>query len=267
MTQASVVSNAADVAFAAYATLRQGLVDQQLSALIAQGFSLRQAEDFASRYPAVVLPTFSDSSSDFDVTVLKDASGNLTLAIRGTLTSHDLVFTDLQIGKYGAGFDQIVALCNWWQRVSTPTGQVDQFTLKSYTTTSQGVPANGTPGAVYLYADPSKVGLGGETTTTHWFLEPALSVAATAELVPLLAADPDRKIDVTGHSLGAHLALAFASLFRSQVGLAVGFNTPGFIDNSINQQFFAALGGDVPTPANSTEFISVVADEAKIGSK
>ncbi|MBE7418528.1 MAG: hypothetical protein HS128_12425 [Ideonella sp.] len=258
------LKNLAQAAYAAYFDLLAGVPDTERLKDGGRGMSPFQATAFAGRH-TVALPTLHDSASDLDVTVFKDAAGALTLGIRGTLPGHDLTVTDKQIAFEGAAYDQIVALYNWWQRVSTAGGQVSQFAFRSYTTSSSVPPANATPGAVYLYADTSLAGPNGEVVATHYYLEPATSVAATGELVPLLAADPDHKIDVVGHSLGGHLALAFNALFGSSVGQVVGFDTPGFKNNATNQQFFATLGGAVPTGANSATFLNVIADEASVG--
>lgn len=248
----------ASIALAAYADLGPGGLASQDAQLKQAGFASAQSTRFADLF-TVVVPTYHDLASDLDVTVFNDASGNLTLGIRGTLPGHDLTITDAQIAAYGAGYDQIVALYNWWQKVSAPAGQlVGQFALVEYpNANATQQPAN----AVKLYQ--TSMAFGGQSM----YLVVAPSIASTGELTAALAADPDHKIDVTGHSLGAHLSWAFSTLFSSSVGQAVGFDTPGFIDSATNRQFFAALGGTVPTPANSAKFTSVVADEAALGSK
>jgi Ca2+-binding RTX toxin-like protein len=84
----------------------------------------------------------------------------------------------------------------------------------------------------------------------------------SGDLATALAGDP--VIDVTGHSLGGHLAMAFGSLFAEQTGSVTVFNAPGFIDSIENRAFFNSLvsGASVPTGANT---INVIADEAGIG--
>ena len=118
--------NSAEFALAAYATLNASILATQTTALKNAGLSGPQADRFASSYTAV-LPTFHDDVSDFDVNVFKDIDGQLTVAIRGTLGLHDLLVTDADIVATGVAYDQIVAMYNWWLRVSTATGQVAQF--------------------------------------------------------------------------------------------------------------------------------------------
>jgi Ca2+-binding RTX toxin-like protein len=175
----------------------------------------------------------------------------MSVAIRGTeLVDTGDLNADADIVGNGAAYSQIVAMVNWWARVSAGKGQlVDQYRLATYSASS--VP----PGAVVLREADFEVVV----------LEAAPPVASTGEVAEALAKDPDLKIDVTGHSLGGHLAMAFSTLFGAQVGQTVVFNAPGFIDSGTNRAFFDALGGVVPTPGSVTNLFNVIADEALIG--
>lgn len=180
------IFDSAEIAFASYAVLRPGDLQTQLSALQMRGGGLSaiQAEEFAKKYPTVVTQ-YNDTLSEgglgtsLSATVFKDASGNLTLAIRGTaeLTgsqSNDLFPTDADIAFNGAGYDQIVALHNWWRRVSSPSGS----TVLQYKIAAGPI-------------DPHN----GIQFGTQW-LEIG-SAIATGDLVSTLTADPNQKIDVT----------------------------------------------------------------------
>jgi len=221
----------AELAMAAYATLDENMDSSTVIANLQDaGFTLSQASNFSSRYSVVT--QYNDDITSFSATVFKDISGNLTVAFKGTLEAGDFLPTDANIAVEGAGYDQIVAMYNWWLRASSPIG-------------------NTVPQYQYLNA-------------FNLFID-VPSVSATGELVDALAADPDQKVDVTGHSLGAHLALAFNTLFSTETNEVTGFNTPGFIDSQVNQDFFSELGGEVPTAANSTNVTNVFADEASVG--
>ncbi|WP_418647602.1 calcium-binding protein [Thauera butanivorans] len=246
MTNIAQCLSSAELALAAYASLSQGSPNTEH--LKEAGLSNKQAELFASNY--TVVTQYTDTLAEgglgtsFSATVFKDAGGNLTLAIRGTAeltgTPNDLS-TDGDIAVNGAGYDQIVAMVNWWQRATTPTNQTAiQYKI--------------VPGPL----DPHD----GFQFGILW-LKIEAPVAGTGELVSALADDPDHKLAVTGHSLGGHLAMAFSTLFPGHAGLVTVFNAPGFTSSSANQDFFAALGGTVPTGGDIT---NVIADEAAIGS-
>src|SRR5438034_3307402 len=254
MNDATSLFNAAELALASYSTLQDGAtaIDDQIRALrLTSGaqMSLTEAIAFASRFPTVVTH-FSDPATGFQVTVFKDtvgdAPGNLTVAFRGTEIPEDLP-TGADIVGAGAGYDQIVAMANWWAKVSAKDQMVQQFRLASYA--PEAVPE----GAVVLR--PNGV--------QSLVLEAAPWAAATGELTDTIAADPDGRVDVTGHSLGGHLAMAFSSLFAARTGRVTVFNAPGFTSSAVNQAFFAKLGGSIPTGGL---IVNVAADEALVDS-
>ncbi len=124
------IAISAQLAQAAYANLSGGMASPVLAdALQApQGaFTLTQATQFASNQ--TVLLQYNDDAavpgatgSSLSLTVFQGNDGKLTLAIRGTLESGDFAPTDSMLAAQGAGYDQIAALYNWWQRVSAPAG-------------------------------------------------------------------------------------------------------------------------------------------------
>jgi len=244
----TIYSNA-ELALASYATLASNSPTSQgsnIDALKQAGLSAKQAEEFAKKYPAVVAqfndtPDEGGMGTSFSATVFKDAAGNLTLAIRGTLEAGDFAPTDANIAIAGTGYDQVVAMWNWWQRASNVAGtSITQYRLVS--TPVDLSHATWIPGAgLWL----------------EWY-----AGTANGTLRDALATDADQKLDLAGHSLGGHLAMAFGAVFASVTNQITVFNAPGFKDTSDNRTFFALLGGAMPTGANT---INVIADETKIG--
>ena len=220
----------AEMAWAAYA-IKDEKIENRLKSLKEEDFSNTQANAFMARYPKV-LKVADEEKTGFQAAVFQDLKGQLTLAIRGTEKSDwkDLV-ADGQIVMNGMAYDQILSMYNWWQRVSHAQGtSVLQYRLKNNALVSS-------------------------------------KISATGELAAALAQDPDRKIDVTGHSLGGHLAMAFGALFAKSTGQVTAFNAPGFKSTSqsagiSNVAFFKTLGGAMPTGVNT---VNVIADEASIG--
>ena len=183
---------------AAYATIPVGANADALANALREpdaAFTLTQATAFAAQH-SVVLQYNDDTAAggqgtSLSVTVFRDTTGKLTLAIRGTLEIEDWLQSNSHIGVGGAAYDQIAALYSWWLRASATAGtSVPQYRLS---------PTNeGQPDAV---------------SVSGGFLVRANDASATGELSAVLAADGDGRIDVAGHSLGGHLAMAFAGMF------------------------------------------------------
>ncbi|MBI5460734.1 MAG: hypothetical protein HY941_00935, partial [Gammaproteobacteria bacterium] len=240
----------AELALAAYANLLSGIPNTTALQDDGNGMSAAQAAQFAQTY--TVVTQYTDTSTSFSATVFKDAAGNLTLAMRGTLEGGDFIPTDADIASYGAGYDQIAAMYNWWQRAASPAGQnVDQYEV-------QFVPIFDEPpaGALSLYLGTSGVSVGA------YYLVSSAPAVATGELANEIASDADHRLAVAGHSLGGHLAMAFGALFPDVAGQITTFNAPGFLTTSTNEAFFAALDGTIPAGVNTT---NVIADEADVG--
>ena len=126
---------------AAYVELAANLSGTPLATALAgqpdAAFTATQSETFAATQ--TVLLQYNDDAavpgatgSSLSLTVFQGNDGQLTLAIRGTSDSGDVSPTNSMLAAQGAGYDQIAALYNWWQRVSAPAGtQVAQYRVRT----------------------------------------------------------------------------------------------------------------------------------------
>jgi len=237
--KAEALSNFAELALAGYGQFNfpgRPPLDRELTDLNGDehGFALHQANRFRDRFE-IATPTFEDSRSpggsgntSFDVTVFKGHKGaddgKMFISFRGVaqrLSSPSDLSAVAQIGLYGAAVDQIVAMHNWWLRVSTPVGATS-------------------PNLVRQYAFSPLLNL----------LTRAADVSSTGELAGFFQVGTPIKVSVTGSSLGGHMAMAFATLFPANAVEAVAFTAPGFPANASVQALLAGLGGVVPAVGN-----------------
>ncbi len=257
MSMGSELYNYAELAQAAYADLIVGPTNSSSNLAMLKdaddgaGMTSTQAEQFAARYTKVIAVVDDSINTGFAATIFESSDGQLKLAIRGT---DDLFGSDgdddLEIFSNGIASEQIIAMVNWWNRVTAEVdSSVEQFTIVSYVNGTSSV-----PGAVSLYSVPN-----GNNTVTNYYLEPTANVLATGELYGRM----DQELSITGHSLGGHLAMAFGSLFPDATQGVTVFNAPGFLVNTFSQSLFQALGGVVPNGQLTT---NVIADESSTGS-
>jgi pimeloyl-ACP methyl ester carboxylesterase len=148
----------------------------------------------------------------FAATLFKNSANRYVLGIRGTEPEGmqfllDLLWADLkEIGFVGLAITQATAMVNYILRLQgTANTNVLQFDLQQSVS--------------LIRPDPSALGGAG-----GWFW----LTQRTNGGVGLGAIPAGATIDVTGHSLGAHLAALTTRLFPALVNEAVVFNSPGY---------------------------------------
>lgn len=253
--------NFAELSQASYRLLISGDTEQRIDDLFGldNNFSQRQAEEFAIRNPEILFQ-FNSFDTGFSVTVFRDneTESNLVLAFRGTdeLFGNDQT-TLTQIAFGGAGFDQITDMYNWWLRESNADNvTVAQYKVGSYTVGQDPAPEN----EILTLFDDIVLG---QPHIRYYLVSIADAQGTGGDIFDYLSTG--KKVSVTGHSLGGHLAQAFNTLFSFQVSDGYGFNHPGIDNRSEVVDFFQYLGQVHPHAGITSNFHNVIADESNDG--
>ncbi len=219
------------------------------AALQNEGFSTTQAAAFVAQWRVIdqytAPSTLGVTGTGFSATVFQNiATGAYTLAIRGSTDINDFVADAQLIFDTGIAAAQLVDLYNYWQRLTTPVYEHVR-TAKIVTTT-----------------DGSASGIFASTTVTD-------ETGNAYQLYTRIEFEnsPDYglglnlgNLDVTGHSLGGHLAMAFTRLFPSVASNAIVVNGLGFkLDNGTVNNLFAALGGATSFTASQIQNVYGIA--------
>ena len=239
---------------ASYGTLdRNHLKDSLTSPSGAANFTSTQADAFVAQYDLLdQLPNVP--LNGFSATVLLDkTTGKHVIAMRGTevpvfpsQTVLDLLKEDgLSIGGNGFANTQAVEMIRYYKRLITAGGQPVQYTEQAKwqlfaVKNSLLVPLASVLPALSPGLTASFAMFQVELATDVGVVPPAGS-ATTSVL------SPDERVDVTGHSLGGHLAILFARFFPANVDQVVTLNAPGLFP----QGDLALTAFGYPPPDNS----------------
>ncbi|WP_418647607.1 hypothetical protein ACNQFN_22345 [Thauera butanivorans] len=179
-----------------------GMSPAGLKTIQQQRMTPTQAQFIADHFSVVSTINTPDDfgeGSGFDAVVWRGNDGTdyaekIYVSMRGTEGINDFL-ADIDLAVNTAASAQYEDMINWWLRISTPVGQ--------------------------MAPQVSRVGIGAAFVA-------APPVAGTGEVAGVT------QVQVNGHSLGGHLASAFARIFGNTLvidGVST-FNSAGFIANS-----------------------------------
>ncbi len=233
---------------ASYADFSTGVAIED--ALETSGFSEAQAAEFIEHWQVVNhMPNTDDNGFSATLFQSLDAPGQYTLAIRGTEFPADIINDILSadlggIAISGAAFEQIIDLYNYWQRLTTPAEQ--NVRIAKLATTVDAT-ASG------IFTHKTIIDAAGNATVLYG----RIVFEETEETGMGLNLN---NLNVTGHSLGGHLAVAFMRLFGNDIGAsAYTVNGAGFYNTVEINRFFNALA-EHTTQFSDTNIIRIQAE-------
>src|SRR5579885_55084 len=206
--------------------VKQSLVNKQPDG--SYDFSEVQATEFIQHWK--VVNHQPNEPSGFSATLFEsiDRPGEYTLAFRGTEQFNaDILSADFGgITLQGAAFNQIVDMYNYWQRLITPTNQHVR-TAKIVTT------ADGTASNIFDSGTVTDESGNAYQLYVRIEFEDSTDYGLGLNL---------NNLNVTGHSLGGHLAIAIMRLFGDQIGATAYLaNGAGFHNTQEVENFFNTL--------------------------
>ncbi|MDE2309286.1 MAG: hypothetical protein KGL01_00475, partial [Betaproteobacteria bacterium] len=229
-------------------------------------FSTAQAAEFVKHWRVVNQYTASGGllgqGSGFSATVFEsiDNPGQYSLAMRGTAGATDLLADAGDVLADGIALDQVVDMYNYWQSLNT-SGIYQAAKLETSLMETAALnlllPGAARDAAIAALKASGAIldsTLGGLTIEVRRIVKgdsnillvdtPLATGSGTFAVCPA-------NLNVDGHSLGGHLAMAFSRLFPTAVSSVTAVNGAGFnFANSNVNALFTALAGAPGFDAN-----------------
>lgn len=258
ITNISALHDLAETSLATYANLDLQPASE-LSAMLQKeklgaNFTPDQAKTFTEKYSLLSTQANVDLNG-FSASVFQDKqTGVKVFAIRGTeaavasqIGPDALVADGLGIGASGYANLQGLEMCRYWKRLNTVSGQAVNYTdteLRNLYALKLGPAA----GAAMLALPPLAL------LATEGFKLFAAGlkndVGVDSGVAGQATIAPGEIVNVTGHSLGGHLAMLFARIFPGNVGEVVTLNAPTFFTQG--DVFLNLLGYPTTKGASTT---------------
>ena len=194
----------------------------------AKNVTQAQAEYFASKY--VVVQQTENTETGFSATLFQEIStGEYHLATRGSdpLSPNDPDWNDANLAnfQYGIAYNQVTDLLNFYLKLTHASNEaVPQFAFEEIILFQDDLP----PSQPTIILDTLEMEPGITQTTYAVFneIEPVTGLGVI---------DKTQQLNLTGHSLGGHLASAFTLLFPSIVNSTTTFDSAGFIGDQFDE--------------------------------
>jgi Ca2+-binding RTX toxin-like protein len=233
----------ADAAYALTSDVNNGITGDHLTEFLNKRMTPTLANYIGENFTVITHIDSNDlTGSGFDATVWRSNDGKVYISMTGTEGLQDFLSdVDLAVSS-GTARAQLAEMVNWWLKISTPTtSTAAQITL---------VP-------IYDNSVPPQISY-------------EFQSAPPVQGLGLL--DGVTNIEVNGHSLGGHLASAFARLFGASenstgnglvaIDHVTTFNSAGFNGNSdfVFQEIERLIGvglGRMPTSAEQTNDFAI----------
>ncbi|MCU7850517.1 MAG: hypothetical protein KZQ89_21605 [Candidatus Thiodiazotropha sp. (ex Lucinoma kastoroae)] len=195
------------------ARLSDGSYDADLvkSELIGDGFTEIQATDFIRHWR--VADHQPDTTSGFSATLFErlgdggSRTGEYTLAMRGTMGLTDIGEDIFSLSVQGIAREQAVDMYRYYRRLTTQEGASVEYSTSEI-----------------LMLTALESGTFSPLTTAAAYLE---VLARTSFDTGLGKLDSNTAVDITGHSLGGHLAMLFTVMFPDVIDQVYTYNGAG----------------------------------------